>query len=192
MSFGPSAAYNERMSPYRSWPLRLGTLAAILCIATAASAAVTSCTPSGATSRMKLSPPVVPRALDLSSPEAAVRTYVAYTNFAYRMVNSDLASQAATPYEGVRVDSFIELNKEKDQGIEQTLVKSSARSTSQEGTRTLIAVTEEWRYRYFSISKREYTSPMYTASYDATYTAVKDAKGWIVDKVDANPLTPVN
>jgi hypothetical protein len=141
---------------------------------------------------MKIVPPVLPGTLDLSSPKAAVRTYVAYTDLAYRMANSDLASRAASPYEGVRVDSYIELNREKDRGIEQSLVKSTLRSESTEGTHTLLAFSEEWRYRYFSLSKREYTSPMYTASYDATYTVVRNgAKGWWVDKVEAKPRTQV-
>lgn len=143
------------------------------------------------TSGTKLAPPVVPEKADFRAPEAAVRTYLDYTSFAYRMANSDLASRAATPYEGVRVDSYVELNRQQDQGIEQQLVKFTKRSESEEGTRALFAASEEWRYRYFSLSKREYTSPMYTASYEATYTLVRDAAGWLVDKVDARPLAPV-
>ncbi|HEY3317514.1 MAG TPA: hypothetical protein VGK50_03720 [Coriobacteriia bacterium] len=146
---------------------------------------------SSASGGVELAPPVLPGKADFSTPQAAVRTYVEYTDYAYRMANSDIASPAATPYEGVRVDSYIQLNREKDRGIEQRLVSFTERSVSKEGTRTLLAASEEWRYRYFSLTGREYTSPVYTASYDTTYTLVRDKKGWLVDKVDARALTPV-
>jgi hypothetical protein len=139
----------------------------------------------------KLAPPVTPAKADFSTPEASVRTYLDYTSFAYRMVNSDVASRAATPYEGVRVDSYIELNREKSRGMEQQLVGFNPRGLSKDGTRTVLAATEQWRYRYFDLSSRTYTTPMYSASYDTTYTLVKDPKGWLVDKVEAKALTTV-
>ena len=64
---------------------------------------------------------VVPAAPDLSAPLAAVGAYLDWTSFAYRMANSDLASITATPYENVRIDSYIQLNREKGQGLEQAL-----------------------------------------------------------------------
>lgn len=134
---------------------------------------------------------IVPRAVDLSTPDKAMKSYTDWVSFAYRMANSDIASVALTPYEGVRVDSYIELNREKNQGIEQQLVRFQKRHESREGTQTLISGREEWRYRYFSLDKLKWVSPVYNASYDATYTIVKDPKGWLVDKVEATPLSDV-
>jgi hypothetical protein len=152
--------------------------------------ALSACTP--APNSTQLAAPVLPRAADHSTPQAAVRTYLDFVTLAYRMANSDVASPALSPWEGVRIDSYIQLNRQQDRGIEQQLVKFTVRSESRDGTRTLLAASEEWRYGYFSLSKREYSSPKYTVSYDTTYTLVKDPRGWLVDKVDAKALTPVN
>lgn len=138
-----------------------------------------------------LAPPVVPDKQDLGSPDAAVRTYLQFTTLAYRMANSDVSSRVASPDEGVRIDSYIELNREKDRGLEQQLQSFTKRSESKEGTRVALAGKETWRYRYFSLSKKQYVTPMYTTSYETTYTLIHDASGWLVDKVDAKNLDPV-
>ncbi len=169
---------------------RRRTAALLVAIAFGSSLALGACSPSARA--MKLTPPVLPEKADFSTPEASVRTYLQYTSFAYRMVNSDLASAVAAPYEGVRVDSFIELNREKDRGIEQQLTSFAKRSESQEGTRVVLAAHEEWRYRYFKLSTKTYDTPTYTATYDTTYTLTRDAKGWLVDKYEAKALTPVH
>lgn len=135
--------------------------------------------------------PALPGPLDLTTPGAAVRTYLGYTSFAYRVADSDVASRAATEDEGVRVDSYVELNRQKGQGIEQRLVRFALRSETAEGTRAVVAASEEWRYRYFSLTSLAYTSPAYAVSYDTTYTLVKERRGWLVDKVAAKALTPV-
>jgi hypothetical protein len=168
-----------------------GALLILTALASVLLLAACSSSPAAGKAGEKIVAPVTPNAADFSTPEKAVRTYLDYTSFAYRMVNSEAASQAATPYEGVRVDSYIELNREKGLGIEQQLMRFTRRSTSQEGTKTVLAAAEEWRYRYFSLDTRTYTTPMYSASYDTTYTLVKDRKGWLVDKVEAKALTQV-
>lgn len=154
--------------------------------------ALSACGPRATSSGAALSPAVLPGKPDFSSPKAAVLTYLDYTRFAYRMANSDLASAAASPYEGVHVDSYIELNREKDQGIEQQLTKFAERSQSKEGTRVVFAASEEWRYRYFTLSSKVYATPMYTTAYETTYTLVARPRGgWYVDSVDAKALTTV-
>lgn len=158
-------------------------LALVAAVVTAFS--LTACT--GKAASAGIAPPVAPVTVDLSTPQASVRTYLQFTSFAYRMANSDLATAAMTPDEGVRVDSYVQLNREKDRGIEQQLLSFTERGVSQEGTRTLVAAAEKWRYRYFSLSKLTYLSPSYDASYDATYTVVRQATGWLVDKVEAQP-----
>jgi hypothetical protein len=170
--------------------------AAVLLLAvsalTLALLALSACASGPMFSGAALSPPVLPGKTDFSTPKTAVLTYLDYTSFAYRMVNSDLASAVASPYEGVRVDSYIELNREKDRGIEQQLMTFTQRSESKVATTVLLAVREDWKYRYFSLTTKRYTTPMYDASYDTTYTLVKRPQGgWYVDKVDAKPLTAV-
>lgn len=171
--------------PTRSPILQRARLVVVLALAVVSAGCTVSAPP------VALGPAVVPGKADLSTPQAAVKTYIAYTDYAYRLANSDEASKAATPYEGVRVDSYIELNREKDRGIEQLPLSAQSRSVSREGTHTLLAFTELWRYRYFSLSSRTYTSSVLTATYDATYTVVHDKQGWLVDHVDATALTPV-
>lgn len=137
--------------------------------------------------------PSRPPAWSLSNPDSAVRSYVDWTTFAYRMINSDLASKTASPDEGVRVDSYIELLKEKGRGIDQHLTSFSIVRSSTEGTHTLVATKETWLYRYFSSDGRSFVTPAYSTSYDVTYTVVKQAEGsWVVDSVDAKALDEVH
>src|SRR5574340_859099 len=64
---------------------------------------------------------VQPAPQDLSTPESAVRSYLDWVSFAYRMANSDIPTATMTPEEGVRVDSYIQLNRTEGKGIEQSL-----------------------------------------------------------------------
>jgi len=135
--------------------------------------------------------PVAPAEPQLSTPESAVRSYLEWVSFSYRMANSDIPSQTMTPWEGVRVDSYIQLNREKGLGIEQRLVVFEPGATSVEGTGAVVPAYEEWVYRYFSLDSLAYTSVEATASYDATYTLVQEAGKWLVDKVEATPRAPL-
>lgn len=158
-------------------------ISVLLVIALLAVAFVAGCAKPAETG--KIAPPIVPTSLDLSSPERSVRTYLAFTNLSYRMVNSELATPAMTPAEGVRVDSYIELNREKGQGIEQTVKSLKSATVSMEGTGAVVSTQERWEYRYFSLATQLYTTPAYAASYDTTYTLVLVPRGWLVDKVQA-------
>jgi len=157
----------------------------------AVGALVTGC--SRGTPSNVAAPPSQPGAANLSSPQAAVRSYLDWSSFAYRMGDSDLASETASPDEEVRVDSYIELLKEKGRGIEQHLTSFSIVRSSAEGTHTLVATHETWSYRYLAPDGRTYLTPAYSTSYDATYTVVRQPDGrWAVDSVDATPLGTVH
>ncbi len=136
--------------------------------------------------------PVVPPAAELADPEAAVRSYLDWTSLAFRMANSTLSTHTHTPYQEVRVDSYIELNRQQGRGIEQRLSAFTAGlASSVEGT-ALVAASETWRYRYFSLATLEYVSPVHTASYEVTYTVLRQPDGrWLVDSVDARALGEV-
>jgi hypothetical protein len=136
--------------------------------------------------------PTPPAAPDLATPDAAVRSYLDWTTFAYRMANSELATLTCTPDWGVHIDSYIQLNRqEKQRGIDQLLTGFEKRAESTEGTRAVLAAHEEWDYRYFALAGERYVSPVYKASYDTTYTLVSDGVRWLVDDVAATPLTPL-
>lgn len=128
---------------------------------------------------------VVPAPWDLSTPDTAVRSYLDWVSFSYRMANSDIPSATMTPEEGVRVDSYIQLNRIEGRGIEQFLDLFEITSVSQEASTAVVAARESWRYRYFSLDTLEYLTEEYTASYDTTYTLVARPEGWLVDRVEA-------
>lgn len=140
-----------------------------------------------------LAPPRVPASPNLSTPRRAVRSYLDWTSLAYRMVNSDLASRTAGDWEFIRYDSYIQLMKDKNHGIDQHLTSFAVRSVITKDNTATVAAKEAWRYRYFSIDPPRYTTPEYSATYDATYTVgfYKKKRAWVVDRVDAKPLTPV-
>jgi hypothetical protein len=136
--------------------------------------------------------PGSPAAPDLASPDAAVRSYLDWTSFSYRMANSELATLTCTPEWGVHIDSYIQLNRQETQrGIDQLLTRFEKRSESVDGTRAVLVAYEEWDYRYFSLVDERYLSPVHKASYDTTYTLVTDGGRWLVDDVAATPLTPL-
>ncbi|GAB4276358.1 MAG: hypothetical protein Kow0056_06710 [Coriobacteriia bacterium] len=135
--------------------------------------------------------PFIPPAPDLSTPEAAVRSYLDWTSLAYRMANSEAASAVVTPWEEVRVDSYIQYNREQGRGIEQFLTRFDITSVAVEEPTATVTAYEEWRYRYFSLDSLEYLGPEHTAKYDTTYTVVWTEDRWLVDSVEAEALGPV-
>ncbi len=135
-------------------------------------------------------PPVL-SAPDLSTPESAVRSYLDWVSLAYRLANSEVSTQTHTLWEGVRVDSYIELNRQQGRGIEQYIDVFEKRSEATAEPTATISAYEEWRYRYFSLDALEYLGPEYRITYDTTYTVVFEDGRWLVDSVEANALTPV-
>jgi hypothetical protein len=142
----------------------------------------------------RVGPPVMPARWDLTTPEKAVDSYLAWTTLAYRMANSEVASKAVEPYELVRVDSYIALNRQQaNKGMDRKLAAFRIRGESKDGTHTLVATAETWDYRYFSLADQTYISPSYTTSYDATYTVGQfPGSGWLVMDVEAKALDAVH
>jgi len=134
---------------------------------------------------------VAPAPWDLSTPEIAVRSYLDWVSFSYRMANSDIPTATMTPEESVRVDSYIQLNRIEGQGIEQFLDIFEITSVSQETSTAVLTARESWRYRYFSLDTLAYLTEEYTASYDTTYTLVARPEGWLVDRVEASAESEV-
>ena len=143
-------------------------------------------------SGLRATVPAAPPAPDLATPESAVRAYLAWTNYVYVTGKSDEASAAVDPYELVHVDSYIEYNRENGaKRIYQVLEDFRVTGTSTEGTHTLVAATERWRYRYFSLKDGTWVSPVHETSYLTTYTVLPLDSRFIVGAVDASATTPV-
>jgi len=133
-----------------------------------------------------------PAPADLATPEAAVRSYLDWISYAYRIAVSDVASHTMTPEEGVRVDSYVQFNlQQRSRRINQQIVEFKLRNQSAETSRATLAATEKWQYGYLSPGGERSTSPTYTTSYETTYTLVKVPAGWVVDSVEAKPLEEV-
>lgn len=126
-----------------------------------------------------------PEAWDLSEPETAVRSYLDWVSFAYRMANSDIPTATMTPEEAVRVDARIQLNRVEGKGVEQHLESLDIKSASEDATSAVVVARESWRYRYFSLETLAYLSEALRADYDTTYTLERGPDGWLVDKVEA-------
>jgi hypothetical protein len=128
----------------------------------------------------------------LSTPESAVRSYLDWTSYAYRIGASAVATSTMTASEEVRVDAYNQLNLEKSRLIDQTLDSITFGAKSTGPTSTLVPAKEKWTYSYLSVAvgNKSLGGP-YSVSYDTTYTVVKTARGWLVDSVKATPLDPV-
>lgn len=150
------------------------------------------CSNSAAESVGTVGPPRPPAHVDRSTPEGAVRAYLDGITFTYRMANSDAASDTMTPYEYVRVDAYVELNRQQGRALEQELTAFEVRNIITGEPTATVATQEEWAYRYFSVDSMEYTSQETTAAYDVNYTVIRQQDDlWLVDRVAVNPLGEV-
>lgn len=171
----------SRTADAGSPPLR--TLAvAVLAIAVVLAA---GCSPSAPDTTERVGDPVEPAPHDLSTPESAVRSYLDWVSFSYRMANSEIPLATMTAAESVRVDAYIQLNRMEGKGLDQSLESFEVRTASAEATSAVVAASELWRYRYFSLDTLRYLSEAANASYETTYTVVLEADGWRVDRVEA-------
>lgn len=131
----------------------------------------------------------------LTTPQAAVRSYLDWVSYADRIATSDVATPTMGAQEAVRVDSYIQYNIEKLRVIDQTFTSITFGTPTITATRAILPAKESWTYRYVSIKApggKTLAGP-YTASYDTTYTVVKSGKGstWVVDSVKAQALGKV-
>jgi len=130
-----------------------------------------------------------PKSVNLKTPEAAVRSYLDWTTYAYRTGQSALAAPTMSSYEEVHVDSYIQYNIEKSRLVDQKLTSITFGKSSVEGTRTLVPTVEDWTYSYLStaLGNKVLDGP-FTAAYDVTYTVIVSQNGdWVVDSVNAKP-----
>jgi len=134
-----------------------------------------------------------PKPWVLTTPESAIRSYLDWTSYAYRIAQSEVATPTMGAKQEVRVDSYLQLNLEKSRLIDQTLDSITFGKPSVEGTHTIVPAKERWTYRYVSIKTVDKTlSGPYSASYDDTYALVKTKKGdWVVDDVEVKALGAV-
>ncbi|MCE5204139.1 MAG: hypothetical protein ABFC80_08910 [Coriobacteriales bacterium] len=133
-----------------------------------------------------------PEPWSLSTPEEAVRSYLDWVSYAYRIGQSDVATPTMTPYQQVRVDSYVQYNIQKGRLIDQQLTDLTFGKPSVGTTSTLLPVRESWTYRYVSVETAGKTlEGPYSVSYESTYTVVKRSQGWLVDRVEAKALGEV-
>ena len=128
-----------------------------------------------------------PAAPDVSTPEAAVRSYVDWTSYAYRTAQSQAALPTMSMNQEVRVDSYVQYNIQRQRLLDQNIKDLVIESVTSDGTTASVTVREVWEYSYISISEPDrVVGGPYTATYNAVYSLVKDdAGGWVVDAVDA-------
>jgi len=129
----------------------------------------------------------------LTSPESAVRSYLDWISYAYRITESSVATPTMTAEQEVHVDSYIQANLQKSQILDQKLASITFGKPSVTSTSTTLPATEHWSYRYVSISEVGKTvAGPYTADYQMTYVLTKNKAGeWLVDTVDVKALGDV-
>jgi hypothetical protein len=133
-----------------------------------------------------------PAAPDLRTPLSAVRSYLDWWIYSSLVGKSGIATATMTPDEAVRVDSYIEQNRQKGQRISERLVSFKPRPVSVGPTSTLLPADEKWQYAYVSVDGGRSLTETYTLSYESTYTLVgSDASGWRVASVNAKALGTV-
>ncbi len=143
---------------------------------------------------VKLDRPAEPRKpanADLSTPENAVRSYLDFLSYAYRLGRSDVASHTMGPDELMRVDSYIELDRQRGRTIDQRLDEIAfGRAVAQGADRQLVPAREKWTYRYVDRVSGTYKGSAKRASFSATFTVERAPAGWIVTSVEATSAAP--
>lgn len=124
---------------------------------------------------------------NLKTPESAVRSYLDWTTYSYRIAQADFSKAIMGGDENVRVDSYVQYNIEKRRLIDQKLVSLTLGTPITRGNTTLLPAREQWSYVYRTTAEGNKTiAGPYSASYDTTYTVVKSKDGlWRVESVKA-------
>ncbi|MHB1017875.1 MAG: hypothetical protein ACYC2X_08330 [Coriobacteriia bacterium] len=129
---------------------------------------------------------------DLGTPESAVRSYLDWVSYAYRITESEAASQTQSAYQLVRTDAYIQANLQEQRLLDQTLTSIKLGEPSIEGSTAVVPADEVWSYRYVSIVEAgETLSGPHTAHYKTTYTLVQTENGWVVDNITVEPVGDV-
>ncbi len=128
----------------------------------------------------------------LKDPRTAVYSYLLWISYAYRVLNSDVASKTFDPYEEVRVNSYVMYNLQEGRAIDQRLLEAKLRKWESKGDTATVSLQEDWVYRYISTRTGKYTTPALNASYDTTYTVIKlENNNWVVHSVEATSSAPI-
>ena len=135
----------------------------------------------------------VPNPPVLTTPKSAVKSYLDWTSYAYRVGQSRFATPTASAKEMVRVDALAQYYIQKKRFMDGTLLSITFGKESAGPTSTILPAKEEWTYKYLSTeSGNKVVGGPYNASYDTTYTVAKNKKGdWVVDLVQAKAKGPV-
>lgn len=130
----------------------------------------------------------------LKDPKKSVYSYLLWISYAYRILDSNVATHTFSEWEEVRVNSYVEFNRQQGRAIDQRLVDFRVESVDPvdwtDETTVTVTARETWRYRYIDTKSVKYNTPAYSETYDTVYTVVNvPEKGWLVDKVKASSLS---
>ena len=123
------------------------------------------------------------------SPRTAVHSYLLWVSYAYRVLNSDVASRTFSPFEEVRVNSYVMYNLQEGRAIDQRLLASKLKAWESKGSTATVSMHEEWAYRYISTATGRYSSPVHRAAYETTYTVIRQNDDWVVHAVEATSVS---
>lgn len=131
--------------------------------------------------------PVLPPPPKLDDPKTAVYSYLLWISYAYRVLDSNVATHAFSETEEVRVNSYVELNRQNSKALDQRLVDFRITGSDEiSATAWRVTAVEDWKYRYIDVGTITYSSPTHSVTYDTTYTVIQETgKGWVVDGVEA-------
>lgn len=129
----------------------------------------------------------------LTTPESAVRSYLDWVSYAYRIGESSVATATMTVEQEVLVDSYNQKNLQDGRLIDQKLDELILGEKIAQQEKRLIPAKERWTYRYVSIEQADKTlEGPFEASYETTYTVVKNEDGaWVVGDVEVKAVGEV-
>jgi len=133
-----------------------------------------------------------PKPPTLTTPEAAVRSYLDWISYAYRTGNSEVAKPVMGALEEVRVNSYVQYNlQEHNRVVDQTLESITfGTPVSRDASTTTLPAAEKWSYKWVSVAEAgKVVGGPFSATYDTTYTVIKNANGlWVVESVVAKKV----
>lgn len=129
-----------------------------------------------------------PEPWDLSSPDNAVWSYLLWRSHSYRTVNSDVSTPTMNAREQIRVDSYIEFNRQQGKYLNAIPLSVDFLQIRTTEATSVVTTYEKWHYSYYDINDKTLLEGPIFASYDATYTLTLDGKEWKVESVETREV----
>jgi hypothetical protein len=131
----------------------------------------------------------IPTPLDTkqSTPQEAIESYLAWLTYAFRNMDSEVATPTMTPDLAQRTAYYITMNAADEKALNQRLDSLTFVQVEVQDTVATVKTNETWTFNYLSLRTGNFDEPQ-VVRYEATYTVLMIDGIWRVQSVDVKSL----